>query len=438
MKHLITAVDRDSIADELGVTPGCMLLDISGREVTDIVDYEQFTCAEELTVSFETPDGEIIEAEIEKDLYEPLGITFEHSLMSPVKQCKNHCVFCFIDQMPRSGRKTLHFKDDDWRLSLIMGNYVTLTNVDEAEFSRILERRVSPLYISVHATDGDVRKQMMRNPTADIIMQRLTRLRDEGLMFHAQIVVCPELNDGEVLKKTLDDLYSLYPATQSVAVVPVGLTRFRDGLYPLRRLTVSEANAVIDTVHEFQKRCLKAYGTRLAYVSDELYVEADRELPEYDDYEDFPQIENGVGLLRKLEYEFLEALENRKPFKTEKHLVAATGVSAYKFISALMKRLEPYNIFVDLHLVKNTVFGETVTVSGLLCACDIIEKVGSSARGGTLMIPQNMLREREDVFLDGVTVRELEEALSCRVLVVPCHDGGENADAIFEYLKTCK
>ena len=435
MKHLITAVDRDSIAEELGITSGCLLLDISGREVRDIVDYEQFTCAEELTVTFEMPDGEIIEAEIEKDLYEPLGLNFEHSLMSPVKMCKNHCVFCFIDQMPRSGRETLHFKDDDWRLSLIMGNYVTLTNVDEDEFSRILERRVSPLYISVHATDGDVRRMIMRNPTADLIMERLSRLRDAGLSFHAQIVLCPGLNDGEVLKNTLDDLYSLYPAAQSIAVVPVGLTRFRDGLYPLRRLTHSEANAVIDTVHEFQKRCLKAYGTRLAYIADELYVEADRELPEYNEYEDFPQIENGVGLLRKLEYEFLEELGSYKPFKTKKELLAVTGVSAYKFISGLMKKLEHYNIFVDLHKVQNTVFGKTVTVTGLLCACDIIDEIGDAARGKTLMIPQNMLREREDVFLDGVTLQELEERLSCSILKIPCYDGGENADAIFNYLK---
>ncbi len=431
MRHLIKTVDAGSIADEVGITSGCFLLDISGHEVLDIIDYEQFTCTEELIVRFETPEGDIIEAEIEKDMYEPLGITFERSLMSPVRQCKNRCVFCFIDQMPRSGRETLHFKDDDWRLSLIMGNYVTLTNVDEDEFTRILERRVSPLYISVHATDGEVRRSIMRNPSTTLIMDRLQRLQNAGMMFHAQIVLCPGLNDGEILQKTLDDLLSLTPAAQSVAIVPVGLTRFRDGLYPLRCLTADEARLTIDMIHSFQQKSLNKTGTRLAYASDEMYVLAGYALPEYHEYDDFPQIENGVGLLRKYEYEFLEALETKTQISPTAHFIGVSGMCAYGFMYELVNKLKPYGIDIDLRAVKNTVFGETATVTGLLCGYDIIRTLGSEAIGKTVLLPQNMFREREDVFLDGMTLKELEHALSCRVIKLSCFDGGESADIIF-------
>lgn len=234
MKHRITAIDMDSIAEELGVEPGWSLVSVDGEAVLDVIDYEQLTTKETLELCFETSDGESVYADVEKELYEPLGLNFESGLMSPIKSCKNHCVFCFIDQMPKGVRSTLHVKDDDWRLSLIMGNYVTLTNIDDAEFTRILKRRVSPLYISVHATDGEVRKAMMRNPTAVRLMERLGRLKREGMQFHAQIVLCPGLNDGEILTNTLRDLFSLAPAAQSVAVVPVGLTKHRDGLTPLR------------------------------------------------------------------------------------------------------------------------------------------------------------------------------------------------------------
>ena len=245
MRHLITAVDPDSIAEELGIEPGWSLASIDGEEILDVIDYEQLTTKEALELCFETPEGESVYADVEKELYEPLGLNFESGLMSPIKSCKNHCVFCFIDQMPKGVRDTLHVKDDDWRLSLIMGNYVTLTNIDDAEFARILKRRVSPLYISVHATDGEIRKAMMRNPTAVRIMERLSRLKEEGMQFHAQIVACPGLNDGEVLSQTLSDLLKLAPAAQSVAVVPVGLTRYREKLYPLRTLTREEARDVI-------------------------------------------------------------------------------------------------------------------------------------------------------------------------------------------------
>ena len=246
MRQRIIAIDNNSIAEELGIKPGFSLLRINGEPVEDVIDYEQLTAETSISLELETDNGEVIEADVEKDEYEPLGLYFESGLMSPVRSCKNKCVFCFIDQMPKGGRETLHFKDDDWRLSLIMGNYVSLTNVNDKEFDRMLRRRVSPLYISIHSTDGDIRKRMMANPTAGRIMERLYALKEAGLSFHGQIVVCPELNDGESLKKSIRELYALRPAAQTLALVPVGITKFRQGLYPLRLLTKQEASDIID------------------------------------------------------------------------------------------------------------------------------------------------------------------------------------------------
>lgn len=429
MKHLIKSVDKGSPAEEAGIHEGAYLLKIDGSEVVDVIDYEQLTCTDRLLAEFELEDGSVLEADIEKDMYAPLGLNFESALMSAVRQCKNHCIFCFIDQMHTGGRKTLHFKDDDWRLSLIMGNYVTLTNVDDEEFERIIKRRVSPLYISVHATDGEIRKRMMRNPTADIIMQRLSRLKEEKLRFHAQIVLCPEINDGEVLKKTVEDLYSLYPAAESVAVVPVGLTKHREGLYPLRCLTRDEAREVIVMTEKLQERFFAESGTRFVFCSDEMYVYAKMPLPAEECFEDYPQIENGVGLLRKFEYEFINELEDmseklRKKLLGKKiHLHGATGVSAYSFLQCLFDKLERYNIKIELHPIRNDFFGETVTVAGLTCAQDIAAQlVGKGIK--QLIIPATMLRENDDVFLDGVRVHELEKELDCEIIALPCYDGG--------------
>ena len=440
MKHLISGVAKGSPAEDIGIKAGDSLLEINGSEVVDIIDYEQLTCNDRLLAVFELADGEVIEADIEKDTYSPLGLEFESSLMSPVKQCKNHCIFCFIDQMRPGGRKTLHFKDDDWRLSLIMGNYVTLTNVDDKEFERMIKRRVSPLYISVHSTDGEIRKKMLRNPAAEGIMDKLIKLKSEGLNFHAQIVLCPGINDGEVLKKTIEDLYSLSPAAQSVAVVPVGLTKNREGLFPLRRLTPIECIDTIRMIEEYQKRFLAESGSRFVFASDEMYTYAKLELPKEESYEDYPQLENGVGLLRKFEYEFDYALEDeceniKKMLKGRKVTIhGATGVAAYNFLSRLYSKLEQIGITLELIPIKNTFFGEMVTVTGLTCACDIIEQLKSKDIKH-LLIPHNMLRENDNIFLDGYTTDDLEHELDCNVHKIYCHDGSEFLTELIALIK---
>ncbi|MDL2218124.1 DUF512 domain-containing protein [Christensenellaceae bacterium OttesenSCG-928-M15] len=416
--HRVTGVDEHSIAEEIGVEIGDMLVSINGTSVHDVVDYEYLCATEYLEVAFQSADGETYIAEIEKDVEEHLGLTFESSLMSPLRSCKNKCVFCFIDQMPKGGRETLQFKDDDWRLSFIMGNYISLTNVDDAEFQRMIDRRVSPLYVSVHATDPDVRIRMMNNKTAGNIMERLITLKTAGLKFHCQIVCCPELNDGEILEKTLQDLYTLYPAALSVAVVPVGITKYRKGLYPLRMLTVEEAKKSLHIIRNFAAKAKAETGDEFVYASDEFVLQAEEGLPLYEEYGDFPQIENGVGLLRLFEHDFLEALREQTPLEHEFVFDAAGGIMAHGFFIELFKALEIYHIRPSLHYIVNDFFGHDVTVGGLITGQDLINQLCGKLRSNILFLPHNMLREQEDVFLDGVTVNEAENSLGAEIIPV--------------------
>ncbi len=419
----IVGVDSGTIAEELGIAKGDSLISINGQPVLDIVDYEYLCAEERLVLLFLRENGEEFEAEIEKDLYEPLGLSFESGLMSPIRSCKNHCIFCFIDQMPKGGRETLQFKDDDWRMSFIMGNYITLTNVDKAEFQRILDRRVSPLYISVHVTDPQVRVRMMRNPDAGLLMHRLNMLRDAGLRFHCQIVCCPGVNDGAILKKTLEDLASLMPAAQSAAVVPVGLTKFRHGLDPLRVFTKEEARSTLLMVRGIAENCKRNTGSAFVFPADELVLLAGEELPPYEAYEDFPQIENGVGLLRLFEHEFIEELRERVPLQKCFSFDAAGGVLAHSFMKSLYQELSPYGIDCTAHAVRNEYFGPTITVGGLVTGQDLLSQIQGHLKSDLLLLPHNMLREQEDVFLDGMTVEELSRALGVRV--VPVRGGGD-------------
>lgn len=434
-KHLITAVDENSPAYTSGIAGGVYLVAINEEPVEDIIDYEQLTAASYLRVLTEDQEGIETEYHVTKDDYEPLGLCFSSSLMSPVRSCRNHCLFCFIDQLPKGGRETLHFKDDDWRLSLIMGNYITLTNVSDEEFERIVRRRVSPLYVSVHATDGDIRKAIMRNPSADRIMERLTRLRDEKLCFNAQIVVCPGINDGEILKKSIGDLYALSPYAQSVAIVPVGLTRFREGLAPLRLITREEANGIIDYVEAFSKKARFERGDGFVYAADELYMIAQRELPLFEKYDDFPQLENGVGLLRKFEREFTDTLAEMKPLRKACRVTGVTGASAYGFLKPLFTLLLPFGITLDLYPAQNDFFGHSVTVAGLMTAGDIALQLREKTLGELLIIPDDMLKEREDVFLDGHDTAWLENELGIRVLPLCAADGEQYVYELFDKLK---
>ena len=425
----ITFVEPDSPAQRAGVRPGDVLFAINESPVVDLIDYEHLTARRALKLELRR-ENVPLSLTVFKDEYEPLGLCFETTLMSRMMTCKNHCLFCFIDQMPKGVRSSLNVKDDDWRMSFIMGNYVTLTNVDDDEFSRILERRVSPLYVSVHATDPEIRTKIMRNPQAGRIMERLRALKEHGLRFHAQIVLCRGLNDGEVLLRSLADLASLAPACASAAIVPVGVTRFRDGLPKLGTFDAQQSARIIDTVEELQKRYLSELGTRLVFLSDEWYLNANRQLPAAEEYEEYDQIENGVGLLRMFEEDFRFALSERNERSTPRTFSIAGGTAAYPFFKTLYRELIPYGIETDLHPVPNLWFGGNVHVAGLVTGSDLLTELSGKPLFEPLLIPKNMLRETENVFLDGMTLSEAEEKLGIRIRTFS--DGTELITRLFE------
>ncbi len=428
----ITHVDPDSPAAQCGIRAGDALLAINGEPVKDLIDYEKLTAEHILHVDI-CREGTTLSFRIKKDEYEPLGLGFETSLMSRMQTCKNHCLFCFIDQMPRGVRTSLQVKDDDWRMSFIMGNYVTLTNVDDEEFDRILRRGVSPLYVSVHAIDPDVRKRMMRNPTAGRIRERLQALKDAGLQFHAQIVLCKGINDGEILEETMRVLGELYPATASIAIVPVGVTKFREKLEHLETFDRDSSRKVIEQVERFQKNYLEQYGSRIAFLSDEWYLNAELPIPPEEYYEDFGQIENGVGMLRLFAMDFEAALADARPLQQPKKITMAGGTAAAPFFFELYKQLNPYGIEWTYYPIPNRYFGGNVHVAGLVTGSDLITELSDKPLEHTLLIPRNMLKEREDVFLDGITVTELEEKL--HVNIVPVKDGADLVAKLFEETK---
>ncbi len=425
----ITHVDPDTPAARCGIRAGDALLMINGEPVKDLIDYEKLTAERVLHIDV-CREGETLSYRIKKDEYEPLGLGFETSLMSRMQTCRNHCVFCFIDQMPRGVRTSLQVKDDDWRMSFIMGNYVTLTNVDDEEFNRIIRRGVSPLYVSVHAIDPKVRCHMMRNPTAGRIRERLQMLKDAGLQFHAQIVLCRGLNDGGILDETLRVLGELYPATASIAIVPVGVTKFREKLEHLETYDRDSSRKVIEQVERFQRECLEKCGSRIAFLSDEWYLNADRPIPSEAYYEDFGQIENGVGMLRLFAMDFEAALAEVKPLAKPKKITMAGGTAAAPFFLELYKQLDPYGVEWTYYPIPNRYFGGNVHVAGLVTGSDLITELSDKPLERTLLLPRNMLKEREDVFLDGITVKELEEKLHVRI--VPVRDGADLVAKLFE------
>ena len=425
----ITFVEPDSPAQRKGIRCGDVLLSINDTPVLDLIDYEKLTAERALKIDL-LREGEPLTVVLRKDETEPLGLCFETTLMSRMQTCKNHCIFCFVDQMPKGVRSSLNVKDDDWRLSFIMGNYVTLTNVDDAEFARIIARRVSPIYVSVHATDAAIRTQMMRNPTAGRILERLTALKDAGLTFHTQIVLCRTLNDGAVLKKTIDDLAALAPACGSIAVVPVGVTKYRAGLPKLCTFDAAQSALVIDQIEPMQQAFLKTLGTRLVFLSDEWYLNAGRTLPDADAYEGYMQIENGVGLLRLFEEDFRYALSEQTPRKKARRFTVAGGTAAYPFFSEMVKSLDAYGVRVDLCPIENRWFGGNVHVAGLVTGSDLVTVLSGKAIDGPLLIPHNMLRETEDVFLDGMTLSDVSRALGTDIRSFA--DGTELITRLFE------
>jgi putative radical SAM enzyme (TIGR03279 family) len=412
--HRIREVVPGSIADELGVAAGDRLLSVNNRPIADVMDYEQLCSGTVLELRFEGEGGEYW-ADVEKDEAERLGLVFDTPLMSPQRSCANRCVFCFVDQLPPGLRPSLYFKDDDWRLSMMTGNYITLTNVGESEFARILRLRAGPLYISVHTTDQHVRGFMLGQEGGAPVMERLRALRRANIPFHMQIVVCPGVNDGQVLDETLFDLETLRPYARSVAVVPVGLTRFREGLYPLRPFTADEARKVIGLVEARQERCRAETGGSFAFLADEFYLKAGRPLPPAAHYEDFAQLENGVGMIAWLYRSFGESSCKANENASAPRLSVATGVLAAPVIEELAGRINPN---AAVYAVKNRFFGENITVAGLVTGGDVIAQLKGRDLGDRLLIPESMLRCGEPVFLDGVTPGEVQAALGVPVRAV--------------------
>ena len=428
MPHKIIVVEPGSIAEQLGLRVGDRLVSVNGKAVVDWIDYQAFTSEEEIDLVVER-DGEETEYSLEKDDWEPLGLTFDSHLMSGVRECVNKCIFCFVDQLPACARDSLRVKDDDWRLSLMTGSFVTLTNVSESELQRIIDRHASPLYVSVHATDMKLRAYMLGTERGALLMKQLNRLKAGGIQFHAQAVLCPGINDGPQLDKTIQDLAALYPACQSLALVPVGLTNHREGLCGLRKYTRDEARAVLDQAEKWQKKCLKKYGTSFVFPADEFYLAAKRPLPPDEFYEDYAQIENGIGMMRLLETELAEAygeadLDSARPGR----LIVVTGVSVGPFMKSLMKRFQIPGVEVEVVSIENGFFGPDVTVTGLLTGGDLIRGLAGKT-ADRVLVTECMLRDQEDVFLDDLTLPVVQEKVG-----IPFVKVGRRGDELLDAL----
>ena len=427
----IASVDPHSPARKAGVRPGETLTHINGHPIVDVLDYKFYAYDPRLELTLTEENGGSRTLRIRKEEGEDLGLNFETYLMDRARSCANKCIFCFVDQMPPGMRDTLYFKDDDARLSFLMGNYMTLTNLSQREIQRIIDLRISPINISVHATDPELRTAMLKNPRAGECLSIMERFAKAGIEMNCQIVACPGVNDGPALARTMEDLGKLHPAVTSVAVVPVGVTKFREGLCPIEPYTKEQAVALIDQVEKFAAAFLEKQGTSLVWCSDEFYLMAGRELPEKAYYEDMDQLENGVGMLRLLLHQAVMGLEEEEPEQTEPFSIA-TGLSAAPFVQEIVDnaRKQCGNIKGTVYPIINRFFGETITVSGLITGTDLIEQLRGKDLGSRLLIPDNMLRAGERVFLDDVTVDQVEQALEVTVVPVPADSGFDLADAI--------
>ncbi len=419
----IASVLPGGLADRAGLRAGDLLEHIGGEPLLDHVDYQYLTAGPHLRIGVQR-EGQAFECTLQKREGAPLGLELDSDLMSNPKHCANNCMFCFVNQLPKGMRPSLYIKDDDWRLSLMTGNYITLTNLPERELQRIIDRRASPLYLSVHTTDGALRTRMLSNPRANRILEHLRRFAEAGLSFHCQVVLCPGVNDGAALDHTLGDLYALRPHARSVALVPVGLTKHREGLSPLKPYTREQAVAVLTQADPWRERSLAETGSRFVFPADELYQIAERPIPSHDAYEDFCQIENGVGLLSLFEQEFLTAARfDPEDAVRARRVAIATGTSAAGWMRTLIATQPLQGVEVTVHAIVNRFFGETVTVAGLVTGGDILAQL-TGLEADELLIPGNMLRAGEPVFLDGMTLEELESGLGVPIRVVT-PDGAE-------------
>ena len=430
MRNRIKSIDEWSPL--LGkVSVGDSLRSINGNTIRDVLDYKYYAYDEHLNLVMERPDGGSYELHIEKAEGGELGLDFENYLMDSARSCANNCIFCFIDQLPPGMRKTLYFKDDDTRLSFLMGNYITLTNLSRREIERIKALRISPVNVSVHTTDPELRVRMLRNPRAGESIGVMREFAAAGIVMNCQIVCCPGINDGAALDRTMRDLAEMYPQVRSVSVVPVGLTKYREGLYPLVSFTADSAAGLIRQVEAFAESCLEKRGSRIFFCSDELYIKAGEELPPDEYYEEHVQLENGVGMIRLMETEFRSALSladepDGKPFS----IVAGEAAAPYlaKLLGEAQSRFP--TLQGRVYAVKNDFFGPEINVTGLITGGDMIRQLQGKPLGERLIISQNMLRHPEMDFLDDVTIRQAEQELGLRIVPVR-QDGFELLDAMF-------
>ena len=438
-EHIIKSVEAGSIAEELEIEVGDVLLSINNEEIEDIFDYRFLMKDEYLEAVIRKPDGEEWLLEIEKEYDDDLGLEFENALMSEYRSCSNNCIFCFIDQMPPGMRETLYFKDDDSRLSFLQGNYITMTNMKEKDIDRIIRMNLAPINISVQTTNPELRCKMLHNRFAGEKLKYLDRLYEGHIEMNGQIVCCKNVNDGEELKRTIEDLSKYLPFMRSVSVVPAGITKYREGLYPLELFNKQEARAVIDLIESYQQRFYDEFGLHFIHASDEWYINAEREFPEEERYDGYIQLENGVGMMRLFVNEFEEALEqlikSKKYSKLKNRLhrivTIATGKLTYSTLQSFAEQVKENFPGLTIHIIsiRNDFFGETITVSGLITGHDLVKQMKERQKeglelGNILNIPSNMLRMGEQVFLDDMTVEEVERELGMKV--VPVESRGQD------------
>lgn len=418
--HVIANVEPGSIAEELELEAGDILLEINGNNIEDVFDYHYFMNEEYVELLIRKADGEEWELEIEKEFEEDLGLSFENGMMDDYRHCTNKCIFCFIDQMPPGMRETLYFKDDDTRLSFLQGNYVTLTNLKEKDVEKIIKYKLSPINISFQTTNPQLRCKMLHNRFAGESLKIVDKLIEAGITINGQIVLCKNWNDGEELERSLRDLYQYLPNLQSVSVVPVGLSKFREGLEPLEPFKKEDAKQVIALIEKWQKKAYGEYGLHFIHASDEWYLLAEEELPEESSYDGYLQLENGVGMLRLLESEFHDALTKKSGDQISRKISIATGKLAAPVLRKFMEELkEKYpNTEVNVYDITNEFFGEKITVAGLITGQDLKKQLKGKDLGTKLLLPCHMLRSGEEVFLDDMTVSELSEYLQIPIEIV--------------------
>jgi len=428
----VSGVLRGSLAERHGIKPGDVLISVNGEEIRDVLDYRFYIEEKKLSLVL-CRDGETFETEIKKAESADIGLEFETFLMDEKHTCRNACIFCFIDQMPKGMRETLYFKDDDSRLSFLMGNYVTLTNLKDADVDRIIKMHMSPINISVHTTDPELRVMMLRNKRAGEVLKYMDRFAEAGIEMNCQIVLCKNINDGENLTKTMHDLATLYPHVPSVSVVPFGMTKYRDGLYHIEQFSKEESAAVVRQVERFAASCKDFYDDYIFYCGDEFYLEAGLEIPSGDYYGDYRQIENGVGMIASMKDEFDSALEDAEYDGGRREISIVTGTLAGDFIASLTAKVTERfkNIIIHVYKIENDFFGRTVTVAGLVTGRDIVSQTKGKPMGSEVLIPTCMLKADEDVFLDGMALSELEASLGAPIVKVE-NDGYDLLEKIMK------